>query len=140
MDEKIQTSFLGTGWSFPPAFSKATKGVLMTSDEEDIKKSLGILLSTRLGERIMQPEFGCDLTELSFEPLSTSLKTYITDLINTAILYHETRIHVDEIILDLDKELEGQVNITLNYTIKITNSRSNMVFPFYVDEGSNIVK
>jgi len=138
MDKKQQTSFLGTGWSFPPAFSKERKGVLITSDEEDIKKSLEILLSTRPGERIMQPEYGCNLNELSFEPLNTTLKTYIKDLINTAILYHEPRILVIEINLDLDGEIEGVVNITLDYKIKTTNSRYNIVFPYFINEGSNI--
>ena len=56
-----EQSFLGTGWSFPPTFIKQNKGVGTISDVEDINSSLHILLSTRLGERVMQPEYGCNL-------------------------------------------------------------------------------
>ncbi len=58
--------FLGTGWSFPPAFTKGGAEVEMVSGAEDIHQSLQILLSTRLGERVMQDEFGCDLHSVLF--------------------------------------------------------------------------
>ena len=60
-------AFLGTGWGFPPEFVKGNNEVIMTSEEEDIKKSLHILLTTKLGERVMLPEYGCNLEELLFE-------------------------------------------------------------------------
>lgn len=85
MDAK--RSFLGTGWGFPPQFDDITSAVVMISDVEDINSSLGILLATRQGERVMQPTYGCNLDELVFEPLTTTFKTYIKDLIATAILY-----------------------------------------------------
>ena len=87
-------AFLGTGWGFPPEFSKGRNEVIMTSNEEDIQKSLQILLTTQLGERVMLPEYGCNLEELLFEKLNRTLITYVTDLIRTAILYHEPRIDV----------------------------------------------
>ena len=132
------TSFLGRGWSFPPSFTRSQNGVEMTSDEEDIQKSLAILLSTNLGERVMQPTYGCNLTALLYEPLSTTLKTQIQDLVKTAILYHEPRIALNEVTLDLDDELDGLVQINVDYTIKTTNSRSNYVYPFYLKEGTNV--
>ena len=80
-------SFLGRGWSFPPEFNSETKTVKMLEDEVDIESSLEILLSTRLGERVMVPNYGCNLDELLFKPLNLTLKTYVIDLIKTAILY-----------------------------------------------------
>ena len=62
-----EQSFLGTGWSFPPEFQKENNTVKMLTDEDDIKSSLEILLSTRLGERIMVPGYGCNLDELLFK-------------------------------------------------------------------------
>ena len=94
-----QTLFLGRGWGFPPEFSKSTNSVEMIADEEDVRSSLEILLCTSIGERIMQPAYGCDLKKLLFEPLDTGLKAYIEDLLTTAILYHEARIRLDEITL-----------------------------------------
>ena len=129
-------SFLGRGWGFPPEFSKDSKSVKLIEDEEDIESSLEILLSTRLGERIMVPDYGCNLDELLFKPLSLTLKTYVVDLIKKAILYHEPRIDVNKIAIDPVNELNGELPIKLDYTIRSTNSRKNMVFPFYKTEGS----
>lgn len=129
-------SFLGRGWGFPPEFSKDTKTVKLIEDEEDIKSSLEILLSTRLGERIMVPDYGCNLDELLFKPLNLTLRTYVVDLIKKAILYHEPRIDVNKIAIDPINELNGELLIKLDYTIRSTNSRKNMVFPFYKTEGS----
>ena len=128
-------SFLGRGWSFPPEFNGASGTVTMLDGEDDINSSLQILLSTRLGERIMQPKFGCALDELSFESLTTTMKTYIKDLIETAILYFEPRIDIDLISLTEDIN-EGLITISLDYTVRSTNSRQNLVFPFYKNEGS----
>jgi phage baseplate assembly protein W len=130
-------SFLGTGWSFPPTFNKESRSVVMTSDVEDINKSLEILFSTSLGERLMQPKYGANLERFLFEPITETLKTYMKDLINDAILYHEARIKLLDLKLEAF-ELEGRIDITLEYIVKGTNSRYNYVYPYYLEEGTNI--
>jgi phage baseplate assembly protein W len=130
----ISKSFLGTGWGFPPEFRKNPAEPVMLSDAEDIQSNLEILLLTRQGERVMRPDYGCNLDELVFEPLTTTFKTYIQDLIMTAILYHEPRIEVNKIELDDSGDLDGKITITVEYTIRATNSRFNFVFPFYKKE------
>jgi uncharacterized protein len=131
-------SFLGRGWGFPPEFNRATKAVNMLDDEADIKSSLEILLSTRLGERVMVPDYGCNLDELLFKPLTLTLKTFVIDLIKTAILYYEPRIDINKIAIDPTDELEGVLLINLEYTVRATNSRKNMVYPFYKAEGNEL--
>jgi len=123
-------SFLGIGWSFPPEFNRDAAAVKMISDEEDIQSSLEILLTTRLGERIMVPQYGCNLDELLFENLSRTLTTYVSELIKTAILYH----------IDISESdvLQGELFIKVEYTVRATNSRNNVVFPFYLEEGTDI--
>ncbi len=135
---KIIKSFLGTGWGFPPRFSNAKADVEMISDEVDIQSSLEILLTTRQGERVMRPDYGCNLDELVFEPLTTTFKTYIKDLIATAILYYEPRIDINKIELDDTGELDGRILISIDYTVSATNSRFNFVFPFYKNEANNL--
>jgi uncharacterized protein len=132
----ISKSFLGTGWGFPPEFTKNSLQPGMLSDEADIQSSLEILLSTRQGERVMRPDYGCNLDELVFEPLTTTFKTYIQDLIRTAILYHEPRIDLNKIDMDDAGEVEGRILISIEYTVRTTNSRFNFVFPFYKNEIS----
>lgn len=131
-------SFLGIGWGFPPEFSEDLNEIVMISNEEDIKSSLEILLSTRLGERVMVPDYGCNLEELLFEKLDRTLITYTKELIETAILYHEPRIDVIQIDVSETDPLEGKLVIQIDYIIRATNSRTNMVFPFYKGEGTDI--
>lgn len=132
------TSFLGTGWGFPPTFDNSLKQVKTSSDEQDIEESLMILLSTRLGERVMVPKYGCNLDELLFSPLDLTMKTYISDLIRTAILYHEPRIDVNNIDYTQGDDLQGELLIIIDYTVRATNSRMNMVYPFYRNEANEI--
>lgn len=130
------TDFLGVGWSFPPKFNRQSGQVEMRTNEQDIEDSLQILLSTIPGERIMRPDYGCNLEELLFNPINLSLTTYVSDLIRTAILYHEPRIDVDKIDFSETDPLEGEVRIQIDYRVRATNSRRNFVFPFYKGEGS----
>lgn len=128
MNEDKNIAFLGTGWSFPPAFDKVTRGVELTSGREDIERSLEILLSTRPGERIMEPGYGCNLDRLLFEPLDASLKTYMEETVKTSILYYEPRIMVNTISISEVSPNDGQVLLSVDYTIRTTNSRYNYVY------------
>lgn len=134
MNKKI--TFLGTGWSFPPEFSAQLGEVIMSSDEQDIQQSLSVILSTKLGERVMLPNFGCNLDELLFENLDLTTKTLAKERIKDAILYYEPRINVLLISIDESQELEGVLLIRVDYEIRATNSRMNMVYPFYKIEAT----
>jgi uncharacterized protein len=134
----MNLSFLGRGWSFPPSFNRNIGGVEMLEHEADIKSSLEILLNTTLGERIMLPQYGCNLDELVFEGLDTRMKTLMADKIQSAILYHESRIALESVRLDNSDELEGVVLINVIYRVKATNSRFNFVFPYYKLQGTDI--
>jgi uncharacterized protein len=138
MAEFEQDDFLGKGWGFPPTFIPTVQGVEMTAKVEDINRSLQILLTTRPGERVMQPKYGCNMDEMVFEPLSTTIKTIIKDKIKTAILYFEPRIDVTAISMDTSNELEGQIIIEIEYVVRATNSRFNFVFPYYINEGTEL--
>ncbi len=131
-------TFIGRGWSFPPKFSNSSGSVEMLEQEADIASSLEILLQTARGERVMLPQYGCNLDELVFESLDTRMKTLMTDKIESAILYHEPRIELEKVNLDESLELEGVILIEIIYVVKTTNSRFNFVFPFYKLEGTDI--
>ncbi|NLX19515.1 MAG: GPW/gp25 family protein [Desulfobulbus sp.] len=132
------TTFLGRGWGFPPEFNRAAGGVGMLENEDDIRSSLEILLSTRLGERIMQPDYGCNLDEITFEAMNLTMRTYLKDLVEHAILYHEPRIDLEHLEIDTTRETDGVVLIVITYRVKTTNSRFNFVYPYYKNEGSNL--
>ena len=131
-------AFIGRGWSFPPSFNHESGSVKMLEQEADIASSLEVLLGTIRGERVMLPQYGCNLDELIFESLDTRMKTLMTDKIESAILYHEPRIELEKVTLDDSRELEGIILIEIIYRVKTTNSRFNFVFPFYKLEGTDI--
>ena len=110
----------------------------MLEEEADIASSLEVLLTTARGERILLPQYGCNLEELVFESLDTRMKTLMADKVESAILYHEPRIEVERIRLDDSREPEGVVLIEVIYRVKSTNSRFNFVFPYYRLEGTDI--
>ncbi len=134
----MNTDFLGTGWGFPPTFDNTTNKVAMSSDEADIQLSLQILLSTRKGERVMLPDYGCNLNEMLFEPMNTTFKSYISEMIRTAILYYEARIDLNSLLIDDSQDADGIIIINISYTVRTTNSRFNFVYPFYKREGTEL--
>jgi phage baseplate assembly protein W len=133
-----QDDFLGRGWSFPPTFNADLQGVEMTEKNEDIQRSLQILLTTTVGERIMEPKYGCNMDDMIFEGMDTTTKTIMKDKIRTAILFFEPRIDVVSIVMNTMNELEGEILIEIEYVIRATNSRFNFVFPYYVNEGTEL--
>ncbi len=140
--ENSFNSFLGTGWAFPPEFDLEAGTVEMVSDYKDIEESLNILLSTSLGERVMQPDYGCNLTDYIFESLNSTLIGIIKHNVENAILYYEPRIvaeNVDVTAADSFDLIEGKFTITVEYTIPQTNSRFNYVYDYYLNEASRPV-
>jgi phage baseplate assembly protein W len=129
-------SFLGSGWSFPPSFARGGADVHMVSGVADIEQSLGILLSTQRGERVMQEDFGCDLSEFLFGEISQGLIGRIRSFITDAVLHFEPRINLNSVDVSESAAEAGLLVITLDYTVRATNSRYNMVYPFYLNEAT----
>ena len=131
--------FLGRGWSFPPRFNPCSKQVDMVAEVADIEESLRILFSTDPGERVMLPAYGCGLRRLVFDNFSEHALTSLKDMIRKAILFFEPRIllvRVDAVMAD---PLEGILQIQIEYTIRTTNTRHNLVYPLYLHQATNPV-
>jgi phage baseplate assembly protein W len=132
-------SFLGTGWGFPPVFDRISRRVQLVDDADDIAESIRIILNTTPGERIMQPTFGCNLARLVFEKIDAAMLAELNHIVYHALLDFEPRVNfIAATILDR-KELDGVLFIRVDYSIVTTNTRSNIVFPFYLlGEGTNV--
>jgi len=139
--------FLGTGWKFPPAFEynwdpvtgAASAVVSLVSGVEDIEDSLHILLSTSLGERVMQPQYGCNLKDYLFDPLDNGMIGYLKDRVYNSILFYESRITIENISVtpaDSPDLWQGRFTISLEYSIPNVNSRFNYVYDFYLNEAA----
>jgi|SRR5262245_8085137 len=134
------SSFLGTGWSFPPQFDRRGGAVVMVEDEDDIEESLRILFGTQLGERLFQPDYGLDLHEILFDPLSTTMRTLLEDRIRISILIYEPRIEPLAVRVASPDASAGELQIELEYRVRATNSRYNLVYPFYTTDSNEIVQ
>jgi hypothetical protein len=131
-------SFLGAGWGFPPEFNRDAGAVRMVHGTDDIEESLRILMATVPRERVMQPAYGCGLKQLVFESINESTLTLIRDAIQRAVLFFEPRIDLEDIVIDEGQAHEGVLLIRLDYRVRTTNSRTNLVFPFYFQQGTNL--
>lgn len=132
-DRQFLGQFLGRGWGFPVTFDNQGRAVVMADAEVDIRQSLEILLSTSLGERVLRPTFGWKRDALVFEPLSTSFAAFLAREIQTAVLFFEPRIDLNRVDFENATDQTGLILILLDYTVRATNSRTNLVFPFYLD-------
>ncbi|GAA5216507.1 GPW/gp25 family protein [Corallincola platygyrae] len=135
MSEK---SFWGRGWQFPPSFNNDNGQVAMAEGEREIEDSLRILLGTTQGERFMAPGYGLNLESQLFESLNTTAKTLLTDKIKRTLLVYEPRINLLSIKLDDSALNEGKLLVLLDYEIRASNSRFNLVYPYYLHDGSEV--
>ena len=133
---KADAPFLGRGWAFPPSFTAGGADVEMVSGAEDIEQSLRILLGTVPGERVMLESFGCDLERLLFAEADQGLCNTLERLVSNAVLEHEPRIDVNSVDVSQSVSEASCLLIRIDYTIRGTNSRYNMVFPFYLMEAA----
>lgn len=130
-------SFLGQGWSFPPAFEENAK-LKMVSAEDDVRESIWILLSTAPGERPMNPNYGCDLKSQAFSIIDSNTLAKIESHVANAILFFEPRVDLEFVEVDDSREADGILEINIEYTVRSINSRTNMVYPFYFLEGTDL--
>ena len=137
MDSSIAT-YLGKGWDFPSTFLEKQGEVKIISDIEDIVKSLHTIITTRRGERLMRPKFGCDLTDKIFENLNATQTTIMKNRVREAIVLYEPRIEVIKVALDTQNFLEGKFLIKIEFIVRATNTRRNIVFPYYITEATDI--
>lgn len=132
----VDTTMLGTGWAFPPRFDSLNRGAHMVSHVQDVRESLHILLGTVPGERVMQPGYGCGLQRMVFEPITETTLTEMRSLIEQAVLFFEPRVQLEHVGFDVEDLLGGVLRIGLDYTIRTTNTRHNLVYPLYLEQGS----
>ncbi|MDV7144029.1 GPW/gp25 family protein [Tropicimonas sp. TH_r6] len=126
----IEDPFIGQGWSFPPRFEAGE--VEVTGGQHSITESLRVIVGTGLGERLMRPDFGCAMDGEVFGLMNTSRITWIENVVRQAILLHEPRIDAKAVNVTSDGP-EGRLMVEVIYEVRGTNSRFNVVFPFYLE-------
>ncbi|MBZ6495314.1 MULTISPECIES: GPW/gp25 family protein [Natrinema] len=130
----MSDEFLGTGWAFP--VETDARGSVRTADaEDDIRESIRLILGTAKGERVMRPEFGCEIHDHVFSAATPATLNLLESSVREALVQWEPRIDVEDVTARTDDENPNKVLIEIEYQVRTTNSLSNMVYPFYITEG-----
>ena len=130
----LSSTFLGRGWAFPVKVE--TGQVATTAYDEDVRQAILLIVGTNPGERVMRPDFGAGLSAFVFEPLNPSTMEALRQRVLEALVDWEPRIDVESVSATADVGDVGKVLIEMSYRVRATNSHANLVYPFYLEEGS----
>lgn len=132
----MSKAFLGRGWKFPVAVDPASGRIAMSEYEQDIKEAIGIILATAPGERLMRPDFGCGIHDLVFATISRATVGLFESRVREAIIKWEARVEIIRLDISTREASNGKLEIQLTCRVRDTNHEFNLVFPFYLTEGT----
>ena len=125
--------FLGSGWAFPVAVDGQGAVRRSTGGEEAVRHSIWTILSTSRGERVMRPDFGCGIQDHVFGVNDAATANAITREVRNALTVWEPRIELLDVFATPDPADAHRLLIEINYRLRSTNSRYNLVYPFYLE-------
>jgi len=127
------TDFLGLGWNFPVSLDDGGQVELTADGEESVRQSIWTILGTSPGERMMRPDFGCGVRDLVFGVNNAATATAVTRAVRQALATWEPRIDVLDAQAAPDPSRSNVLLIEISYQVRSTNSRFNLVYPFYLE-------
>lgn len=128
----MTSDFRGVGWRFPVGLGPDSQ-IATARHEEGIRQAVWMILDTAPGERVMRPRFGCGIHDLVFEVNSAGTSGLISSQVRQALLQWEPRINVQRVEVVPDASQPSQVLIEIEYLVRTTNNRFNLVYPFYLE-------
>jgi phage baseplate assembly protein W len=128
------TDFIGRGWAFPIR-TDTNGGIALVGREREIAEAIRLIVSTTPGERPMRPDFGCRIHDCVFAPADAKTASAISDEVTRAVTMWEHRVDVERVDVLQAPDDQAVFYIDIHYRLKATNSRYNLVFPFYVIPG-----
>lgn len=130
-------SILGRGWKYPVELGKDDT-ISVSQHEEKIKESIRIILGTAKGERVMRPDFGCDIHNFVFAVINTTTLTQMASSVKKALVLWEPRIEVSSVNARPTRVSDGIIDIEIKYKIRYTNTAFNLVYPFYLESEARM--
>jgi len=131
----VNSGFLGVGWSYPVVVDGGGKVSIETQHEEKIRQAIWIILATARGERVMRPDFGCGIHDLVFAPNSPGTAGRVAGEVREALVQWEPRIDLLDVKARADGQAGERLLIEIDYRVRATNNRFNLVYPFYLEGG-----
>ena len=124
--------FLGSGMKFPPQVNPATGRFEVSKGNTSVKESVYLILMTQKTERWIRPNFGSSLMSYTFMDTSNTMLNIMAREIASDLMTQEPRIEDVSIRVDA-AEKPGCLIIYIDYLVRETNVRDNLVFPFYLN-------
>ena len=124
-------TFVGRGFRWPMSVDH-TGSISLTTGADDLDSSIRVVLATAPSERVMRPAFGCRIWDLLFEPVNANTLGLMAEAVREAVAQWEPRVDVEEVVVSPDGNDSALVHISVAYRVRTTNSRRNLVYPFYV--------
>jgi uncharacterized protein len=131
----MSKDFLGVGWKFPVGVESSGK-IALSKYEDDIKEAILIILNTAKGERVMRPDFGCGIHDMVFQTINMSTLSVIEMNVREALTQYEPRIELINVNISTEQIDQGKLVISIDYNVRSTNNQFNVVYPFYLNEGT----
>lgn len=128
--------FLGRGWKFPVKIDPSTGRFVTSEYEDDIKEAIEIILNTSKGERVMRSDFGSNVLNYIFETMDATTINLFKKEVEEAIFLWEPRVRDIEVNINKDKKDANKLLVEISYVVRKTNNLFNLVYPFYVNEGT----
>jgi uncharacterized protein len=131
----MNKSLIGKGWSFPVRVD-GRGGIGLSAESSELDQSIQVILGTRIGERVMRPDFGCRIHDLVFSPINAETLSLAKRYVEEALGWWEPRIEVQEIEVasDASQKSLGKLIITVHYRVRATKDERSLVYPFYLIE------
>lgn len=126
----IQSDFLGSGWAFPVGVDVRGR-IALSRRERDIEEAIVLILLTPKGQRVMRPDFGCQIHDLVFAPNDATTAGLAAYYVEEALAMWEPRIRVLDVRAAADGDRPERLQVHIDYEIKATYDRRALVFPFY---------
>jgi len=131
----MSSEFIGVGWGFPVALDEDGH-IGLARYEESIRQAIWIILGSAPGERVMRPDFGCGIHDLVFAVNSAGTAGRAASLVRDALLRWEPRVDVLDVDAAADTAQPNLLLVKIDYQIRTTNSRFNLVYPFYLQRSA----
>lgn len=104
----------------------------MVTDDLAIRQSIYVIIHTVPGERVMRPEFGCEIHSLIFSPANYQTAAIAERYVREALTRWEPRIDLNEVEATPGTADRGELFIKVSYSLKGEHDPRSLVLPYYL--------